>query len=53
MSASRKDQVPTGEGVKDVPSVPGSIQTYNTPKLGAIGEVPDRTTPESVKGGKA
>lgn len=53
MSASKKDQMPTGEGVRDVPSVPGTIQKYNTPKLQSVGVVPDRTAPESVKGGKS
>ncbi len=53
MSASKDKQVPTGEGVRDVPSVPGTIQKYNTPRLQSVGVVPDRNTPESVKGGKA
>jgi hypothetical protein len=50
-------QTPTGEGVKDLPSVPGSLNHgkagHKVPALGSIGEVKDRSTADSVKGGKA
>ena len=42
---SKRSQVPTGEGVKDLPAIPGSINRYKSPPLQSIGEVPDKTSP--------
>ena len=41
-------QTPTGEGVKDVPSVPGSLAKggLKTPSgLGGVAHVPDKSSP--------
>lgn len=42
---SKPGQVPTGEGVQDLPSVPGSLNKYKTPPLQSIGEVQDKSSP--------
>ncbi len=42
---SKPGQVPTGEGVLDLPSVPGSLHKYKSPPLQSIGEVPDKSSP--------
>ena len=42
---SKRGQVPNGEGVQDLPSIPGSINRYKTPPLQSVGEVPDKSSP--------
>lgn len=42
---SKRGQVPNGEGVQDLPSIPGSINRYKSPPLQSIGEVKDKTSP--------
>ncbi len=40
-------QTPTGEGVKDIPAVPGSLAKGGLKApLGPIAQVPDRSTPD-------
>lgn len=53
MSANAKDQFPNPDGVKDLPAVPGSLHKTNAPALGPVAPVPDRSTPEQVKGGRS
>lgn len=45
-------QVPTNDGVKDLPQVPGTLNKGTAPALGPVGQVPDRTSPEQVRGGR-
>lgn len=37
---AKDKQVPTGEGVKDIPAVPSSLHGNKTPALGSVGDVP-------------
>lgn len=55
MSAKSSQKVPSGQGYgTDNPKAGQSIKTPGkAPALGAVGEVPDRSSPESVKGGRS
>lgn len=39
-------QKPVRDGVKDLPSVPGSLNGTGTPPLGPVGHVPDKSSPD-------